>query len=279
MVRRGLLAGLPVVTAVLVTLYYNAVRFGNPLDTGYLRDETLSVGSFWAGLAGLLFSPGRSVFVYSPILLAGLVALVALRHKDPRTMRLLAGEFVVLLCFYASLSNWDGERSYGPRYLLPVVPLLVLPLADWFARTSRPASASALLNAVVVLSVLVQIPGILVDFSKVGSAREIGPRTETERQWTWEASGLSLNTRASLVAIPENVRHLATGSVRRSSPVSATRATSRTSSPSASTSGGSISSTSAPCPPRSRWLWAPSALGAAAIFGRQLRLAYRHASH
>jgi hypothetical protein len=52
---------------------------------------------------------------------------------------------------------------------------------------------------------------VLVDFSKVGAARVIGPRTESQRQWTWEAAGLSINTRASLVAVPENVRRLASG--------------------------------------------------------------------
>jgi len=213
-VRRGLLTGLPVAVALLATLYYNTARFGHALDTGYLRDETLAFGSLWSGLAGLLVSPGRSVFVYSPVLLAGLAALVALRRRDPRTMLLFGGEFGILLLLYASLENWDGERSYGPRYLLPVVPLLVLPLAGWFADTSSTAGRtglSRLLTALVALSVLVQIPGILVDFSKVGSARRIGPRTETERQWTWEASGLSLNTRASLAAIPENAKHLVTG--------------------------------------------------------------------
>jgi hypothetical protein len=97
---------------------------------------------------------------------------------------------------------------------LPVIPLLVLPLAGWFTGsrfTTGRAGLSRLLTALVALSVLVQVPGILVDFSKVGSARAIGPRTETQRQWTWEASGLSLNTRASLVALPKNVRYLATG--------------------------------------------------------------------
>jgi hypothetical protein len=64
---------------------------------------------------------------------------------------------------------------------------------------------------VILVSVVVQLPGVLVDFSKVGAARVIGPRTETERQWTLEAAGLSINTRASLVAVPENIRRLASG--------------------------------------------------------------------
>jgi hypothetical protein len=212
-VRRGLLAGLPVVAAVLVTLYYNEARFGNPLDTGYLRDETIARGSFWVGVAGLLVSPGRSVFVYSPVMLAGLAALVALRRRDPSTMLLLAGEFLVALCFYSSFAHWDADRSYGPRYLLPVIPLLVLPLVGWFAEsgsiTSR-ALRARLLTALVVLSVLVQVPGVLVDFSKVGFTPEVGQRTSHDRRWTWEASGLTLNTRASLSAIPENVKYFAT---------------------------------------------------------------------
>lgn len=213
-IRRGLLAGLPVAAAVLVTLYYNAVRFGNPLDTGYLRDETLGIGPAWTGLGGLLASPGRSVFVYSPIVLAGTAALFELRRHDPRTALLFAGEFLVALLFYASLSNWDAERSYGPRYLLPVVPLLVLPLAGWFAAGESAAGTSGrtrVLTALLVLSVLVQVPAVLVDFSKVGFTSATRSRTWEERRWTWEASGLNLNTRASQAAIPENLKRLVTG--------------------------------------------------------------------
>jgi hypothetical protein len=202
--KRGVLSGFPVVAAGLVTLAYDYARFGNVLDTGYLRDETLAVGSFWAGFVGLLFSPGRSVFVYSPVLLAGVSTLVVFRRQDRSTMWLLMGEFFVILCFYASLVNWDAERSYGPRYLLPVIPLLVLPLAGCRTRTR-------LASAVIIASVLIQLPGVLVDFSKVGAARVIGPRTELQRQWTWEASGLAINTRASIVAVPENLKRLVNG--------------------------------------------------------------------
>ncbi|HTK28844.1 MAG TPA: hypothetical protein VL309_04805 [Vicinamibacterales bacterium] len=202
--RRGLVMSPLVVAAVLITLYYNDVRFGNPLDTGYLRDHTLGIGSFHVGLAGLLFSPGRSIFLYSPIALGGLAAMILLRRRDPSTMLLFAGEFAILLCFYASLVNWDAERSYGPRYMLPAMPLLVLPIAGVISR-------SRALAVLVALSVAVQVPGVLVDFSKVGAARVIGPHTEADRQWTWGASCLVINTRASIAAVPDNARRLATG--------------------------------------------------------------------
>lgn len=202
--RPLLLFAAPIAVAVLVTAAYNTTRFGNPLDTGYLRDDTLGSGSLAAGLAGFVFSPGRSIFLYSPILLGGLAALGSMWRRDRSTALLLAGEFAVVTLFYASLVNWDAERSYGARYLVPVIPLLVLPVALAVGRRR-------VLAALVVASVVVQVPGVLVDFSKVGAARVIGVRTPLERQWTWDASGLVINARAAMHAVPGNIERLLTG--------------------------------------------------------------------
>jgi hypothetical protein len=146
-----------------------------------------------------------SVFLYSPILIAALAALVAMRRRDPATMTLLAGEFGVMLIFYAWFTHWDGERSYGPRYLLPVVPLLVMPLAPWLARSTR--AARRLAGVALLAGALVQVPGVLVDFSKVGFTTAT-PFTWEERRWTWAGSALHLNTQASMSAVPTNIRYL-----------------------------------------------------------------------
>ena len=206
--RPGLAAALPVVAAVMVTAWYNYTRFGHPLDTGYLRDQTVQSGTLWVGLAGLLFSPGGSLFLYSPVLLAGCVALVSFARRDRRTAALFCGECLVLLFFYASFAHWDADRSYGPRYLLPVIPFLVLPLAGWFAIGSNGLTRRVL-TAFVILSVSVQLPGVLVDFSKVGFTPAVGHPTWQQRTWTWGASELRLNSEASLTAIPNNLRYLA----------------------------------------------------------------------
>ena len=60
----------------------------------------------------------------------------------------------------------------------------------------------------VVVSTLVQIPGVLVDFSKVGHTEEIGYRPFELRRWEWQSSALVLNTEAALDAVPLNLRHL-----------------------------------------------------------------------
>lgn len=230
LVRRLIVFGTPVLAAAAVTLYYNYARFGNPLDAGYLRDDTIGFGSFWEGLVGLLVSPGRSLFLYSPVTLAGVVALAGLWRRNRSLAVLCGGQVLVLLAFYASLPYWDGGKSYGSRYLVPALPFLVLPLVFWFRDGSpwpegsrcgqrrhddrRGTAARWLLSGVLWLSFVVQVPGVLVDFSKIAYTPEVGHRiTLNEQRWKWDAAGLTLNTRAALAAIPENWRYLSGAAV------------------------------------------------------------------
>ena len=201
------LVAAPIVTAVLVTACYNFVRFGNPIDTDYLRDETAGLGPIWLGAWGLLVSPGGSVFLYSPLLIVGAVAITELSRVDRRTAILFGGLVLTLSCFYASLFHWEGERSYGPRYLLPMLPFLCLPLGAWFARPRGEFRRRAAIAA-LICGTAVQVPGVLVDFSKVGHTPQVGYRSIEARRWEWDSAALVLNTQAAVRTVPLNVRYL-----------------------------------------------------------------------
>ncbi|MDE3076258.1 MAG: hypothetical protein KGJ86_12590, partial [Chloroflexota bacterium] len=86
----------------------------------------------WAGLYGLLLSPGKSVFLYSPPLIAGAVAIPALWRKAWREAVLLVGLFGLQVFLMARTAVWPGDSAWGPRYLVPLTPYLLLPLAAWF---------------------------------------------------------------------------------------------------------------------------------------------------
>jgi hypothetical protein len=161
----------------------------------------------WAGLYGLLCSPAASLFVYCPLALTGVAALALLWRQDRRTAALLGGTVILVVLFYAQLGNWIAGRSYGPRYLVTIVPLLLLPLAWRFVPGRRIGGALA---ALCVLSAVVQAPGVLVDYAKVSvaNARENGAPTESERIGDWRTSPLVLNSRAAMDSTPRNVRWL-----------------------------------------------------------------------
>ena len=207
--RAATFAVLPA-AAIGVWLLYNNARFGNPFDPGQLRDPALEFGSpIWQGLYGLLLSPGRSVFLYSPIALVGTIALVRLRRSHAALTAVLAAQIALLLCFYATLGNWPSGRSYGSRYLLPLLPFVIVPLAPWLNEAT--ARIRRLIVAAVVVSSAIQLPGIFVDYAKVGLdfARAHPEVSWQDRLYRLHASPLVLNAQATISTVPANLRYLA----------------------------------------------------------------------
>jgi hypothetical protein len=180
-------------------------RFGHPLESGYLRDTTPGLGSSpLVGVSGLLFSPYASIFLYSPIVILSAWGWRALWRRD----RGVAGFLIVLvlayLALYGSLSNWMGGRSYGPRYLVPLLPALVLPLTFWTpGRRARRAAV-----AIAIVSVTVQLPGVLVDYSKVRMERASAGETVAQ-DMRWRGMPLLLNAREVATNGAHAVRFLA----------------------------------------------------------------------
>jgi hypothetical protein len=78
---------------------------------------------------GLLISPSRGLLVFSPIVAVALIGVPAACRAGSRSpLPWYALAFAAELVLYASYSVWWGGHTYGPRYLLDALPLLV-PLA------------------------------------------------------------------------------------------------------------------------------------------------------
>ncbi len=143
------------IAGVILVLLYNYVCFGNALTSSeqlYLNGSHLFSGFSYPILGGLylnLFTPLRGIFVYSPVFALG-VAGFALKLRrssfDSRALFVL----VVALAIVVPYSMWYGPtagNSYGPRYLVPAMPLLLLmagPLLDRFRGRGVQAVSYAL---------------------------------------------------------------------------------------------------------------------------------------
>jgi hypothetical protein len=172
LLRRLVLYGLPIGVTALALLAFNWQRFGDPLQFGY--SETFN-GSLLAGLAGFLWSPDRSIFLFAPPLLALFWAFPAfVRSHGALGWRLLAiAGFTIVL--YALWPVFWGGPVWGPRYVLPVLPLLmllILPAVEraWQAR-GWPRWAMA---ALAVLGVAIQLPGVL--WNSLPETQQLGQR-------------------------------------------------------------------------------------------------------
>jgi len=199
-VRRVATASIGPAVAALGSVAYNVARFGDPLRTGHTPDVT------WRGAWGLVASPSGSILVFAPFAAVGVVALASgMRRRQPLAW-LVACVAGALVLFYASLDDYLGTRSYGPRYLVPLVPLVVASTAAWAGPGTSHAWRKRAMLAVAWVSLLVQVPAVLVDFSRAGIAA--GRPAAAMRVTAWRWSPLWITTRAATRAVPENLRYL-----------------------------------------------------------------------
>jgi len=169
---RGLSAALALAgtAAVGLAIYltWNVHLFGNPFDFGY---PEISAGGkringfetpLVTGLAGLLLSPGKSIFVHAPLVLAAIPALPRLARLDRGLGFLAIAAPLTYLLFYARYTQWEGGYCVGPRYLLAPLPFLLLALAP-SVTDARPAAWRRLF-VLTAVGALVQSIGLATSF-------------------------------------------------------------------------------------------------------------------
>ncbi|HEX3724267.1 MAG TPA: hypothetical protein VHV31_15880, partial [Nitrolancea sp.] len=148
--------------SVLLYLGLNYYRFDTIRDPafGNILDGSLDI---FVGLYGNLLSPGRSIFLYSPPLILALLMFRQFYRRFPYEALLVAGIAVCYIVLYSIPLDWDGGWSWGPRYLLAIVPFLMLPLGYFFTSRARIALAVAF----GILGAGIQLLGIIINYSFV----------------------------------------------------------------------------------------------------------------
>ncbi|HKP54874.1 MAG TPA: hypothetical protein VJ183_19740 [Chloroflexia bacterium] len=123
----------------LVPLFiYNWAIFGNPLQTGYGSDTgSLFKTPLYEGVFGLLLSPGKGLVWYAlPVLLA-LVGFSRFTRKHNAEAVLVLTLSVTLVSFFGMFHLWWGGGSWGPRFLIPLLPFVLLPALPVIQRAMR----------------------------------------------------------------------------------------------------------------------------------------------
>ncbi len=153
----------PIIAACLLIAYHNHLRYGNILLTGYHLDILAQKGGYLAfipaqiftALYGLLFSTGRGIIFFFPLICLLPIAYRKFRSSHPNEAHLFLGFILMLFIILLPMIDWHAGSSWGPRYLLPILPFCIFPLgvlADikWTRRLT-------------VLGFFVQLPAVLMN--------------------------------------------------------------------------------------------------------------------
>jgi len=128
---------------VALVLAYNLHFVGNIAGAYALvvQPENFS-DSVMGGVAGLLFSPTRGLFVFSPFLLfVPCFLLTVFRDRNMRGFTVaIAGAAILQVIFYGFV-DWRQGLSWGPRWLTDMLPMLMWMLPPVLAGLSLAGRA------------------------------------------------------------------------------------------------------------------------------------------
>jgi hypothetical protein len=155
--------GWPLTVALGLSLGYNWLRFGDFFSSGY--NEVAWTTPPILGLYGLLFSSGKSIFLYAPLLLLALAAMPLFLQQQPALAWLILGWWLSFLAFYAPYNFWTGGFNWGPRFLLPLVALSLLPCAA-LLQQRHIRGGSWLFVALFLTGLAIQLPAVVVDHAR-----------------------------------------------------------------------------------------------------------------
>jgi len=178
--RRAAFLVLPIAGAAAVAAY-NLRAIGSVLG-GY-AGVTFGVPSM-TRLLGLLISPNRGLFIFTPTAALALPGFLRRPRQRAAWVPYLGAGCLAYLLLYAAFGGWWGGHTYGPRFLIDVLPAIVLcavPAVEWLRATRL---GRGMLLALAAWSVAVQGVGAYCDadgWNQVPVSVDHRP----ERVWDW----------------------------------------------------------------------------------------------
>lgn len=198
--RRGVRSALLFVAGsapfIIVNCWVNYYYFGSPTglydfmlpglisDVVHLRRVD--------GIFGMLISPNRGLFIYSPILLLGLWGILRqikpAAGQGPRDPILVTFGLATIahLIVFGSYEIWYAGFSFGPRYTVEVTPVLALAAVDAWNRVPRWVRVFTLV--VLPWSIFVEFIGAFCYPSSHWVTRTVD--TWQTEVWNWRNFGL-----------------------------------------------------------------------------------------
>jgi hypothetical protein len=192
-------AGIPFAIGIGLALWHNQARFGDPFNGGY-GTETFSTPAR-IGIPGLLISPGKGVIWYAPLTMLAIAGGWHFYRRHRATSLLFASITLVTVIQYGLWWHWEGGWTWGPRFVVPMLPFIILALGPVLQTSQRARWAAWPLAGA---GLFVAVVGVLGDFNAALTKlymryerNNAGP-AEPDIYFRWSYSPIIEHTRSAL---------------------------------------------------------------------------------
>lgn len=142
-----------------------------------------------SAFVALWASPGWGLLLYVPVFAMALIGSVAFARRAPIAAFIALGGSLFYMVESTTNPFWWGYWAFGPRQLVPLLPLLCLPIPfglHWLWPRWRGVGRAAA-GLVVGLSVFVQLIGVLIPFNEYARQIFLGADlTGPAITWRWD---------------------------------------------------------------------------------------------
>lgn len=156
---------LPFCAMVILLFIHNRLRYsGWLIGQRYNVEYESKTVPIWQPLFGFLFSSGKSVFIYNPMLIAAVFYLRPFFREHRRLAMLWILIFAFGFLFHSLMWIWTDE-SWGARKLHYLVPLAMLPLGIMIREFRRlNIAARTAIIFLAIMGLFVQLLGTALTY-------------------------------------------------------------------------------------------------------------------
>jgi hypothetical protein len=191
----------PVAAAGFGITLFNRAVFGS-LAGGYSAGLD---GDLWSGLAGILFSPGRGLLVYTPVLIFALAAVMPGSWKLRREHRSVVGAAAVIVTLQIALiarwAGWWGGYCWGPRLLTEICAPAVVLMAAGAPVWQRPVLQRVFV-VLAVYSCFIQAVGVYCYPKGRWDHLPVTVNRDPGRLWDWRDNPIGRTVRGGVAWEP-----------------------------------------------------------------------------
>jgi len=143
----------------LLLLTYNFTHFGSIFETGYGEEAYQWTGNVFEGLAALLISPGRGLFIFTPFLIFGFIGMFKFLKNNVKDglMIALGVGIIVHLIAITRWHGWHGGNSWSYRIIVELIPFIMLFIP--YSEFSYSKNKKRIFKILVIYSIFIQFLG------------------------------------------------------------------------------------------------------------------------
>lgn len=171
--------------AVTFQILYNMYYFQNAARTQFqVQKSSFWVRTLFEGLPNILLSPGRGLFIYSPVFLFSLVGIILIwRRREYILLRYLSAGTLATMLMYSKYFGWWGGFTYGPRLLADITPILALCLLPIAPLLKKSKAALYIFIVLGAFSIAAHANGAFFEDGTWNASVDIN--RHAERNWNW----------------------------------------------------------------------------------------------